>query len=310
MVELQVIGGAERRPPHPPCKATATSPREARGEVVGLVSSRHYSAARSSPRPVLHGERSPWLCTAGEGSSLRALGGSSHALVALARVLSPDRRSHLRGRPAEETQRPVHRGGRPEPLGRAPRPQPAGEDAEHRPAREDGRHLHARVLRRPGVQPVARGTDVRAAARFHRRVRQRPGRGSRSSRRNRRSPRSSSTPATTCTAAGRSTTRTPTAPASGPTTWSAARRRPRRTRTRRTTASAASSSSRSPTTRNCSDENIVDYGIEAAEREARQAVLPRGRVAQAAHAVERAEEVLRPVPARQDRASAARRKTT
>ena len=48
----------------------------------------------------------------------------------------------------------------------------------------------------------------------------------------------------------------------------------------------------------------------AAQEEARQAVLPRRRPAQAAHAVERAAEVLRPVPARQDRAAAEPAKTT
>ena len=49
------------------------------------------------------------------------------------------------------------------------------------------------------------------------------------------------------------------------------------------------------------------YGIDQLGGEARQAVLPRRRPAQAAHAVERAAEVLRHVPARHDRAPAAPR---
>ena len=53
-----------------------------------------------------------------------------------------------------------------------------------------------------------------------------------------------------------------------------------------------------------SDYGIADYGIAQLQRATRQAVLPHRRFPQAAHAVERAEEVLRHVPARQDRAAA------
>ena len=64
----------------------------------------------------------------------------------------------------------------------------------------------------------------------------------------------------------------------------------------------------------CRDEDlrewkIVQYGIDQLGQDARQAVLPGGRPAQAAHALERPAQVLRPAPARQ-RSSFRRTATT
>ena len=73
---------------------------------------------------------------------------------------------------AAAPQRAVHRRRRPEPLGRLPGPQPADDHAEHRSPGGPRRHVHARLLRRAGLQSLARRADVRPAAAPDRRLRQ------------------------------------------------------------------------------------------------------------------------------------------
>ena len=76
----------------------------------------------------------------------------------------------------------------------------------------------------------------------------------------------------------------------------------------RWTASAASSSARSTISdEDMPDYSVVSYGLEKLEGKERQAVFSRGRPREAASAVRRAEEVVRHVSARFDRASAASR---
>ena len=166
-----------------------------------------------------------------------------------------------------------------------------------------GVRVHAQLLRRAGLQPLARRADVRPAARP-------PPASTTTTTTGARSSREDLTLTTTFRKAGYYVCGAgkiyhealPPPRASGTTTS-----RPRAaTRSRPATpASAASSSPRSTASdEDLRDWKIVDYGIEQLQQEARQAVLPRRRPAQAAHALERAAEVLRHVPARPDRAAA------
>ena len=107
------------------------------------------------------------------------------------------------------------------------------------------------------------------------------------------------------TVRARFTTPMPTGPASGPTTSPAARRRPRPHPDAKNDGVGGIKFRPLTDDSKLPDEIIHRLRHQATRREARQAVLPRGRAAQAAHALERAEEVLRPVPARHDRTPAA-----
>ena len=177
---------------------------------------------------------------------------------------------------------------------------PQTKTPEHRPAGQDGRHVHPRLLRRAGVQSLAGRADVRPATEHDGRLRQRAGleAGHREGadahhavpqgrlqrlRRGQDLPQQRPPPGRVdgvCRGKGGKLQRHPSAQDDG-----------------------VGGIKFCPL--DCRDEDMPDYEVgqlrhREAQPEARQAVLPGRRPAQAAHAVQRAEEVLRHVPARND----------